>query len=496
MRIRRTFLGIGGVAAAGLILGAFGSLSAQTVSGSVIDARSGIALSGVLVRTSTADGALGDPFFSGVDGRFSVPFGPGFTSVHFSVYGYARLAVPHEAIPSSGMMGVIPLEPTPITIEGITVEAPAQCEVDETRAEATRVLESARSIWAEVGANNRLATKAYVLQLVRPVKVWRNQNWHYQADTSIAVWDAVIPQATLEEYRDQGFAVAESDSVNSYRAPSPDYFASAYFGDNYCFTSESRPEGFRVHFEPKRVRGEVVDISGVLDFTSDYRPSRATWSFENVGPFVERHHIPLFEAAIAAKKSEYEQIIVHAAIDEGNTGGLIVFDDVESIGLMTTAWEIRAVMLGERSIGLADPSGGRVRHTTFTVDPFTQALATSARLVALREWPAPVLGTRVYESLNTCPPNHLGVRSCPATRGSRTSSLRQRSELRRRQIAQRAVGPVYIVEHSVLFGQDLRLGQAGEDLLIQELVAQPAVERLDVCVLPRATRFDEERLHA
>lgn len=43
--------------------------------------------------------------------------------------------------------------------------------------------------------------------------------------------------------------------------------------------------------------------------------------------------------------------------------------------------------------------------------------------------------------------------------------------------------------------QDLGLGQRVEDLAVQKLVTQRAVERFTVAVLPWAARRDVERLH-
>ena len=41
------------------------------------------------------------------------------------------------------------------------------------------------------------------------------------------------------------------------------------------------------------------------------------------------------------------------------------------------------------------------------------------------------------------------------------------------------------------FDEDLGFAEGVEDLPIQELVAQPRLEALDVAVLPGRTRFDE-----
>ena len=46
------------------------------------------------------------------------------------------------------------------------------------------------------------------------------------------------------------------------------------------------------------------------------------------------------------------------------------------------------------------------------------------------------------------------------------------------------------------FDEDLRFGQAVEDLPVQQLVAKRPIEAFIVAVLPRRSRRDVERLHA
>jgi len=62
-------------------------------------------------------------------------------------------------------------------------------------------------------------------------------------------------------------------------------------------------------------------------------------------------------------------------------------------------------------------------------------------------------------------------------------------------VAQREVRPDPVVRVAPHLDQDLRLEQGVEALSVQALVAQPAVERLDVAVLPGAARLGEQRLH-
>ena len=57
------------------------------------------------------------------------------------------------------------------------------------------------------------------------------------------------------------------------------------------------------------------------------------------------------------------------------------------------------------------------------------------------------------------------------------------------------MGSDRIVQAPPLLDEDNGLRQRVEDLAVQELVPQLAVEALVVAVLPRTARFDEERLH-
>jgi len=52
-----------------------------------------------------------------------------------------------------------------------------------------------------------------------------------------------------------------------------------------------------------------------------------------------------------------------------------------------------------------------------------------------------------------------------------------------------------VVQPHPLLDEDNILGQCVEDLAVQELVSELAVEALDVAVLPRSGWLDEQRLH-
>jgi hypothetical protein len=50
-----------------------------------------------------------------------------------------------------------------------------------------------------------------------------------------------------------------------------------------------------------------------------------------------------------------------------------------------------------------------------------------------------------------------------------------------------------VVFFPVFPAKDFCFKQAGEELHVEELVTEPAIEALDVWILPRGTRIDEDR---
>jgi hypothetical protein len=53
-----------------------------------------------------------------------------------------------------------------------------------------------------------------------------------------------------------------------------------------------------------------------------------------------------------------------------------------------------------------------------------------------------------------------------------------------------------VVLDTPAFDQDLRLQKPLEDFTVEQFIPQLAIEALDVAVLPRAARFDVQRLYA
>jgi len=84
----------------------------------------------------------------------------------------------------------------------------------------------------------------------------------------------------------------------------------------------------------------------------------------------------------------------------------------------------------------------------------------------------------------------------PGVWGQSPQGAASAGERRRRLIVQRAVGSAVIVLLPVILRNDLRLQHTREQFAIEQLVAQPAVQRFAVGILPRRPGRDVQRLHA
>jgi len=62
-------------------------------------------------------------------------------------------------------------------------------------------------------------------------------------------------------------------------------------------------------------------------------------------------------------------------------------------------------------------------------------------------------------------------------------------------ICRRVVRPYSVVTRPTYLDQDLGFGKAVEDFAVKQLIAQAAVERFTIAILPRATKRELKRLH-
>ena len=88
------------------------------------------------------------------------------------------------------------------------------------------------------------------------------------------------------------------------------------------------------------------------------------------------------------------------------------------------------------------------------------------------------------------------VMTCPPTLCQPWSDISDHMRLRRRRpVPQRAMRPDAIVGLSPGLHKHLRLVQRVQHLSVQKLIPHLADERLDIAILPRASRLDEQRRH-
>ena len=106
------------------------------------------------------------------------------------------------------------------------------------------------------------------------------------------------------------------------------------------------------------------------------------------------------------------------------------------------------------------------------------------------DWNAPDFCTRGYESMGWVTGNRVSLSSSSSRvllerRRSRSGSSTRGGELGGGLVAQAAVRSLVVVLLLASAGEPPRLGQVGELLAVQQLVAQPAEERFRKAVLPR-----------
>src|SRR5882757_8930562 len=94
-------------------------------------------------------------------------------------------------------------------------------------------------------------------------------------------------------------------------------------------------------------------------------------------------------------------------------------------------------------------------------------------------------------------PGGVGVSVTPITQADEAlawSAWTLPSEHSRGDVPQRTVWSLFVVSPPVLLQQHRCFLQAAEQLAVEQFVPQPAVERLAVRILPRASRLDVQRL--
>ncbi len=259
---RHVFAGLAALAAVCAPLPA----AAQTLSGVVVEAGSGLPVPGAMVMLFDDGGNRIDRMLSDAAGRFDLEArlpGPHYVTVER--IGYANLTTPRfdPALRQTPMTIEVPVEP--IQLSGLDVSSGRRCEVRPEEGRATA------QVWEEV--RKALAAEAwtreaglYLYTLLRFERTLDRDAENVLSDLSQLSdeRDAAFSSAAIETLAEQGFVQAEGDSMTVYYAPDAEALLSDPFLDTHCLGLTDEAEGLiGLTFEP--VQGRYVpDIAGVL----------------------------------------------------------------------------------------------------------------------------------------------------------------------------------------------------------------------------------------
>ena len=286
-----------------------GGIAAQTVVGTVLDARSSRPLSGVLVSLLDFDGSRVDATLSDEDGTFAFDVGrfgrfrlraeriglQTSTSAAFDLFGTA----PHRR---RILMGERAVE-----IAGLVVDSRIeQCRLDPEA--AVRI----QRWWQEV----RTALDVSSVVQSQGMLGFRVERFERAWDPSLSVLVAAsfntemgltsqpFVSADARVLSQRGFVQGPADGTRDYFAPDADVLLSDIFLGRHCFTLSDHDDEALLGLSFRPVRSDVADISGTLwvDTTSAQLQS-LEYRYENVpdlpgdraGGFVAFEYLPLGE---------------------------------------------------------------------------------------------------------------------------------------------------------------------------------------------------------
>ncbi len=245
-------------------------LTAQAISGTVVETQTGAPIQGASVILLNRDGERLAWRLTDGDGRFEFRLPrPGTYLLQAERIGHARVV--SEPIPvDRGVTVVYTLEApvAVITLAGVEVESSRRCEVRPGQGASTAtVWEEARKALEATSRTSALGVYQYVIR--RYERELDARGRRVRNETSrIERQLQNIPFRSLgvEDLLDQGFVYADDDGV-TYNAPDADVLLSDAFLDTHCMRlAEGEDEAaglIGLSFEPTEDRG-VSDISGVL----------------------------------------------------------------------------------------------------------------------------------------------------------------------------------------------------------------------------------------
>ena len=327
----------------------------------VVGARVFLSMSGVRVASSVV----------GARGEFALT-APGVpVEVTISALG-AQDWTATIADDSGANLGIVRLQMLPFELAGLSVSAQSVCGSEVERLEAgARAIAAIRPRLGEIARNNALTGAEYVVDLVRSHRdVWPDGRLLFSKDTSRLRLPSVLVGEDPDRLAREGFAVALSDSVNEYRAATPEWFASSDFESGYCLSLNASDA---LEFWPKDSLS-VVGVAGAIELGEE-GPTHVSYRYTNLRAFVELHEIPWLESYYRARTGVARVPIRGLQFNPDRHGGTLTFAEVGDGLFMTTAWLVNGVVLFRR----ADYERGEL----VLVSPRTASLETSARLIAV-----------------------------------------------------------------------------------------------------------------
>ncbi len=245
-------------------------LSAQAISGMLVDADTGAPIEGASVILLSRAGERLDWRLSNAAGRFDFRMpGAGTFLLQAERIGHARVL--SEPIPIDRGVTVVYRLEVPVEevmLAGIEVESSRRCEVRPGQGESTaRVWEEARkALEATSRTSGRGIYRYEIRRFERELDARGRRVRSEQSRIERQVLASPFVSLNVEDLLENGFARADGEG-RDYYAPDADVLLSDAFLDTHCMSlaeGDDEAEGLLgLSFEPTRDRG-VPDISGVL----------------------------------------------------------------------------------------------------------------------------------------------------------------------------------------------------------------------------------------
>lgn len=277
-------LSIAVVALAGL-LAASSALTAQRISGRVLEAGSSAPVPGAVVSLVDSAGRTVARTVSQGDGRYSLPADEHAAAVGAMRIGYrpARTAL-RSAAADTNMLIDFSLDRVPAILETVAVHDQTLCPAVASGPAAFALWEQARSaLDAEVVSRD---VNPATVRTVSYVQRMDGRGTHVQeqvtGDSTFVASRALVSARTAREFADRGYRDIAPDSVlMTYYAPDAQVLLDSTFLHDHCLSvreSLDHPDDIGIAFDPARNVGSRVDVAGVL-WLNRARPALHTLEF-------------------------------------------------------------------------------------------------------------------------------------------------------------------------------------------------------------------------